>query len=282
MPKLSAYFRLIRFELPFSAGICVLLGQVLASGSFASFPLAFSGFMTIFCVSSSILVHNDIIDIETDRINSPDRPLSSNQVSRLESGLLALLLIMCALIFSYFINLQVFAYSIFLLITGFAYNILFKKYGILGNLLVSFSVGSTFLIGGLSTGNPINKMIVFFSVIAALIDLAEEIAADSTDVKGDLLIGSRSVAIVWGEKNALKISIFIFMLVIALTAIPFLFKWFNTLYLIPVLIIDLSIALSSFKLISANQKIRKIHIRRIYIGAAIGLLVFLIMRYFGV
>lgn len=282
MQKLSAFFRLIRFELPFSAGICVLLGQVLSLGSFASFPLAFSGFMTIFCVSSSILVHNDIIDLESDRINSPERPLSSKLFSRLEAVFFVLLLIMCGLIFSYFINLQVFAYFLFLLIIGFAYNILFKKYGIWGNLLVSISVGSTFLIGGLSTERPLNEMVIFFSVIAALIDLAEEIAADSTDVKGDLLIDSKSVAIVWGEKNALKISLLIFMLVIGLTGIPFLYNWFSNLYLIPILIIDFSIAFSCLKLIGADLIGRKIHIRRIYIGATIGLLVFLIMRCFGV
>ena len=107
-------------------------------------------------------------------------------------------------------------FSVGLAVIGFLYNRKFKKHGLAGNLLVSFSVGMTFIFGGLSVGLPFNKMVLFFGVIAALIDLGEEIAADSMDVKGDLLIESNSIAIRFGKEAALKVSVRIFFLVILL------------------------------------------------------------------
>ncbi len=72
--------------------------------------------------------------------------------------------------------------------------------------MVSFSVGMTFIYGALSVGLPFDLRAWFFGIIAALIDLGEEIAADAMDMEGDLLIHSNSLAIKYGRDFALKIS----------------------------------------------------------------------------
>jgi 4-hydroxybenzoate polyprenyltransferase len=51
------------------------------------------------------------------------------------------------------------------------------------------------------------------------------------DMEGDRQAGSSSLALVFGQQNALKISSLIFLFVIAASAIPFLLGWFAWIYL---------------------------------------------------
>lgn len=282
MKKIKGLIRLLRFELPLSAGICVVMGQLLALGEFASVFVTASGFLSVFSISASILVLNDYFDVETDKINAPDRPIPSNIVTPFEALLLSVFLLSLGLILSYFISKAALLCSIGLLIIGFLYNRKFKKSGLPGNLLVSFSVGMTFIFGGISVGLPFNEAVLFFGLVAALVDLGEEIASDAMDVKGDKLINSNSIAILYGKAIALKISSYIFGFVILLTAIPFIMNWFSLIYLIPITIMDLSIGYSSFKLLKSKNEEGRKFIRWIYLGATFGLLVFLIMRFIGI
>jgi geranylgeranylglycerol-phosphate geranylgeranyltransferase len=165
---------------------------------------------------------------------------------------------------------------------GFLYNRYFKKSGLPGNLMVSFSVGMTFIYGGATVGLPFNKIVLFFFIIASLIDLGEEIAADSMDIKGDILIESNSIAIKYGRTAALKISCLIFYLVIILSFIPFLVNWFSAVYMIPIGIMDVSIGYFSLRLLNSKNEDGRKFIRWIYLGATSGIIVFLLIRLSGI
>ncbi|HKI79678.1 MAG TPA: UbiA family prenyltransferase [Ignavibacteriaceae bacterium] len=282
MKKLRGYLKLIRFELPFSAGICVVMGQLLALGKFASINTTLFGFLSVFLISASILVLNDFFDVETDKINSPTRPIPSGLISLSEALYFSLFLLAAGFIFSFLTGFATLLISILLAVIGFLYNRYFKKSGLPGNLMVSFSVGMTFIYGGASVGLPFNKTALFFGIIAALIDLGEEIAADSMDIKGDLLINSNSLAIKFGKSNAIKISCSIFSSVMLLSAIPFIANWFSFIYLIPIGVMDLSIAYSSFKLLKSENEEGRKYIRLLYLGATAGLILFLGMKLVGI
>ena len=282
MRKLKALFRLLRFELPFSAGVCVVMGQLLALGKFTSTFLTIAAFLSVFLISASILVLNDYFDIETDKINAPDRPIPSKLVTPSEALYISVFLMVVGLILSFLIGIIAFICVILLSIVGFLYNRKFKRSGLLGNLMVSFSVGMTFVYGGISVGRPYNEVVWFFGLIAALIDLGEEIAADAMDVKGDLLINSNSLAIKYGKSFAIRTSTSIFFFVIVLTVIPFLFKWFSLVYLFPIIIMDFAIAYSAFKLFNSQNDEGRRYIRWLYLGATIGIIFFIIMRLFGI
>lgn len=281
MSKLKGLFSLIRFELPLAAAICVILGQLFALGYFAPLILTISAALSVFFISASILVSNDYFDIETDKINAPHRPIPSGLVSPAQALAFAVLLLLSGLILSLTISIAAFLFSMGLTIIGLLYNRKFKKHGLLGNLMVSFSVGMTFVFGGLSVGMPFNKVVLFFAVIAALVDLGEEIAADSMDVKGDKLINSKSIAIRYGKEKALRVSAFIFVFVIVLSIIPFLLEWFNIVYLIPIIVMDIFIGYSTFRLVRSKDEEGRKYIRLLYLGATFGLVVFLVMRMMG-
>lgn len=278
MKKLIGFFRLIRFELPFAAGVCVILGQLFALGKFASFYITSAAFFSVFLISSSILVLNDFFDVETDRINSPHRPIPSGLVTKTEALVFSVLLLLTGIITSHFIsNISLFI-SLALAVIGNLYNRFFKKNGFAGNLMVSFSVGMTFIFGGASVGLPFEKEVLFFALIAALLDLGEEIAADAMDMEGDKLINSNSVAIKFGREKALRISSFIFLGIILLTLFPFILNWFSKLYIIPIAVMDISIGFSALKLLNTKNDEGRRYIRFIYLGATFGLIIFLLMR----
>lgn len=282
MKKFKGFLQLIRFELPFAAGICVILGQLFALGEFPSVLIIVSGYLSVFLISASILVFNDYLDVETDKVNAPYRPIPSNLVSPSEALYFSIFLLSAGLIISYIISVTVLLISIGLAIIGFLYNSYFKKSGLAGNLMVSFSVGMTFIFGGATVGLSFNKTVLFFAVIAALVDLGEEIAADAMDIKGDELINSNSLAIKFGKTAALKISGYIFTAVVVLTSIPFILNWFSIIYLIPIGIMDVSIAYSATRLINSKNEEGRKYIRWIYLGATFGLIIFLIMRLIGI
>lgn len=276
--KLKGLITLVRFELPFSAGVCVVMGQLLARGNFAPVHVTIPAFLSIFFISTSILVMNDYFDIETDKINAPNRPLPSNIVTSTEALLLTAILTACGFILSSVINYTALLCTIILTIIGFLYNWRFKKSGLPGNLMVSFSVGMTFIYGGVSVGLPFNVIVWFFGIVSALIDLGEEIAADAMDMKGDALIDSNSLAIKYGKPTALKTSSIIFIFVILLSFVPFILNWFPAPYWVPILIMDISIGYPLYRLLKAHDNEGRKYIRWIYLGSTFGLLVFIIMR----
>ncbi|HSW56005.1 MAG TPA: UbiA family prenyltransferase [Ignavibacteriaceae bacterium] len=282
MNKIKGLLKLLRFELPFSAGVCVVMGQLLALGEFASTALTIFGFLSVFLISASILVMNDYFDVETDKINAPHRPIPSNLVTPNEALYFSLLLLLAGILFGYLISVTVLLISIVLAVIGFLYNRYFKKSGLPGNLMVSFSVGMTFIYGGASVGLPFHKMVLFFGLIAALIDLGEEIAADAMDIKGDQLIKSNSLAIKYGKSVSLKISGYIFFFVILLSFIPFILNWFPLIYLVPIGIMDISIAYPALRLLNSKNEEGRKYIRWIYLGAISGLILFIIMRFIGI
>lgn len=278
MRKITGFLKLVRFELPLAAGLCVIMGQVLSLGYFAPFALSLIAFLSVFSISASILVLNDYFDIETDKVNAPHRPIPSGLVTEKEALFFSLFLLFLGLSFSLYISLLAFAFSILLSFTGFLYNRHFKKSGLPGNLMVSFSVGMTFVFGGLSLGDPFNKLVLLFAFIAALIDLGEEIAADAMDAEGDKLINSKSVAIMYGKKRAIHLSSVIFSIVVLLTFIPLMFEWFPLIYFIPLLLIDISIIVPVVYLIKNQGENGRNLIRYIYLGSTLGIIIFLVFK----
>lgn len=83
--KLHGLWRLLRFELSFAAGSCVVLAEVLALGGWPPLWLGLAGFYSVFCIAAAVLALNDWFDVETDSINAPSRPLPAGVVTKREA-----------------------------------------------------------------------------------------------------------------------------------------------------------------------------------------------------
>ena len=276
--RLIGLFRLFRFELPFTAGVCVILGELLALGTSPNATEIILGFLSFFFISATALILNDYFDVEIDRINSPERPLPAGLVTKRDVVLLSVAVAMLGFIAGYLISVEAFFVVFVVWMLGFLYNWRFKKTGLWGNLLVSLSVGMTFIFGGITVGIPFERVVWFFGVTAMLIDLGEEIAADAMDIQGDREAGSHSLAIALGRENALKISGAIFLLVIAISIFPFVLDWLEWIYLFPLSLMDVVILYSTLKLLNPQTENRRRYIRWIYLSGLAAILIFLFIR----
>ena len=280
MRKLKGLVRLFRPELPFSAGVCVILGEIVALGGFPSLPQALLGFLSVFFISASALILNDYFDLEVDRVNAPGRPLPSGAVTPSEVLLLTAVVTVLGLSAASLIGWGAFVFSLAIWLVGVLYNWRFKQSGLPGNLMVAVSVASTFILGGMAVGRPFDMKVWFFSLIAFLIDLAEEIAGDAMDAEGDTLRGSRSLAILLGKRAALRIAAALFILVVLLAALPFFLGWMGIGYLLAVLATGAWTLYSTAQLVSSRTpEAGRGFMRRIYLGATFAMLAFIAAQF---
>lgn len=270
--------RLFRFELPMTAGLCVVLGQILALGELPSWTTVALGSTSIFCISATALILNDVFDLEVDRVNAPHRPLPSGAVTPRQAIVLSLVVAATGLVLSALLSTIALVAAFVVWVIGVLYNWRFKRSGLPGNLMVAVSVGMTFVFGGISVGRTDEWLVWWFGAIAFLLDLGEEIAADAMDADGDRLIGSRSLAIVHGRLVALRVSAAIFGLLVAVSLVPFVLGRLSLVYLVPIGVMDIVILVSTVRLLDPTSERPRDIIRSIYLSGTFAVLVFISLR----
>jgi geranylgeranylglycerol-phosphate geranylgeranyltransferase len=276
--KIKGLVRLFRFELPLAAGICTLLGELFALGALPAASALIFGFLSVFCISAAALILNDYFDVAVDRINVPDRPLPAGLVTRREVLTLSIAVMVAGFAAAALISLEALAVGVLVWVLGFLYNWRYKRAGLVGNLLVSISVGMTFIFGGLAVGRPFEIIVWYFAGLAMLIDLGEEITGDALDMAGDTEIGSRSLALRLGRDAALKISRAIFLGIVLYSSLPFLAGWLALTYLWPIVFMDAVILYSTWKLADPRTKAPRRYMRWIYLSGTLAMVVVLVIR----
>ena len=275
--KIKGLLRLFRVELPLAAGLCVLAGALIATGDTSDPQRLLLGFLVGFFLSSAALILNDYFDVESDKINAPQRPIPSGAVTPTEVLLLTMLTTSIGLAAAVLISIPAFTIAVLFWVIGIIYNWKAKETGLPGNLLVSSSVAITFIFGGITMGHPWNTMVWFFAVIVFFIDLGEEIASGAMDIEGDKKRKSQSVALTKGTQFAIHLASALFLLVILISIIPFILHWFGIPYLLMILLMDTIILISTLLLLRSSSPHKgRLYLRVIYLGATISLLAFLI------
>ncbi|WP_254767361.1 geranylgeranylglycerol-phosphate geranylgeranyltransferase [Salinilacihabitans rarus] len=197
---------------------------------------------------------NDYFDREIDRINRPDRPIPRGAVSprgalafsgALFAAAVALALVLPAL------ALAIAAVNLLALV---AYTEFFKGLPGLGNALVAYLVGSTFLFGGAAVGDVRPTLVLF--VLAGVSTLTREIVKDVEDVEGDREEGLHTLPIAIGERRSLQVAAVLLALAVLASPLPYLLGYFEEAYLLVVVPADavmLSAAYESFENPTAGQ-----------------------------
>jgi geranylgeranylglycerol-phosphate geranylgeranyltransferase len=276
--KIKGLVQLFRFELPLAAGICTLLGELFALGALPAASALIFGFLSVFCISAAALILNDYFDVAVDRINVPDRPLPAGLVTRREVLTLSIAVMVVGFSAAALISLEALVVGVLVWALGFLYNWRYKRAGLVGNLLVSISVGMTFIFGGLAVGRPFEVIVWYFAGLAMLIDLGEEITGDALDMAGDTEIGSRSLALRLGRDAALKISRAIFLGIVLYSSLPFLAGWLALTYLWPIVFMDAVILYSTWKLADPQTEAPRRYMRWIYLSGTLAMVVVLVIR----
>jgi len=177
-------------------------------------------------VSASYLVllaiysYNDVVDLNVDRINAPDRPLVSGRVAKKEVIRLVWILNGSALAIATMINLYTTLIVAILILIGILYShpkTHYKDIFPLKTLLTATGAAIASLIGGAAMDNlslyVIYAAMVFFAFECVLASLG-----DIHDLRGDKAAGRRTFPIVLGLMPTIVMMMIIIMS-IALTAV---------------------------------------------------------------
>jgi geranylgeranylglycerol-phosphate geranylgeranyltransferase len=248
---LTSYLTLIRPPNTLLIGLGVVIGEAIGLGKLPGLPEAVFGFLTASLMMAGTMVANDVYDVETDRVNSPQRPLPSGTVKTRDAVVLAVALSVAAIGFSALLGLWTFLTALLALALMVYYNTRGKRTGLIGNAVVSFNVALPFFYGGLAV-NSIRPLLFIFSVVAFLANFAREIAKGIADVKGDSLRQVRTLAVVRGTKVAAIASAGLFVIAVLLSFLPPFLETISWLYFPPVIAADVGFLYSASRLVS-NQ-----------------------------
>ncbi len=209
------------------------------------------------CISAGLIcaggnVLNDYYDIESDRINKPNRPVPSGIVKRSDALLMWALTSIGGLVISFFVGLKGVFIALIAFVFLFLYNSFFKNSILFGNITISFLTGLAFIYGGIAVGN-INGAFVP-AIFAFLFHFGREIIKDTEDIEGDKLAGLNTFPIKFGVKKSIYFATIIFLLLSIFTIYPYLFLGYSALYLLVVFCVDFVILYVIYSLFRNHSK----------------------------
>ena len=169
-----------------------VVGGLVARGLGVSVPVTLWLFLALAGASTALVtaggnVLNDLLDLEGDRVNHPDRPLVTGEISVASARGLTVGLFVAGVVVAVPVALAeplvaaILGAAIVLLL---AYEFRFKAVGFLGNLVVAFLTGMVFLYGAAAAGDAV--VLLPFAAMAFLATLSREVIKDMEDVAGDV------------------------------------------------------------------------------------------------
>ena len=237
---MNPYLEIIRPGNAILALISILL-MAFISGIF-TIPVLIACII-VFMVTGYGNVINDYFDHRIDAINKPERPIPSGRISLRNAKYYALILAslgnILAFLFLGILPELIVLTSTFLM---FYYAHTLKKKLLIGNFLISFLTGLSFVFGGIVVGATITS--IYLGFYAFLTTMMREIVKDMEDVKGDKLEGAHTLPITYGMKTS---SVFAasFMIFASITSPLLYFMGILTIWFLPILFVAIIIFLSA-------------------------------------
>lgn len=223
MVSLKAYFEILRPVNSIMIGVAVVIGELLAFGEVPPFfDVVVPGFFTGFSVCGGAMAINDFYDREIDAINVPSRPIPSGRMSPKEALVWGIVLYSLGVLSSLIINFGCGIIAVVFSVLSAMYASFLKSTGVLGNFIVSISVGVPFLFGGVALGGwdiPELSLAIFFTAVLA--NMGREITKGIMDVEGDAMGGVKTLAVRFGERAAAKVAALFFFSAVFVSQLPY-------------------------------------------------------------
>ncbi len=234
VPALRPALELVRPQNCAITFASVLLGGWLGAQSFP--PTLFLAALSASFIMAGGNALNDVLGVETDRINHPKRPLPSGRFSlrtaRIESVFLLALGAALGLALPLSATLTALGATAALV----AYNVRLKSVPLVGNLLVSLLCGLAFAFGGFAVEHPLPATIP--AVFATLFHFGRELLKDLQDIEGDRLLHGTTAPLYWSHRSIRVLISATYLVLILLTPLPFLQNLYGLPYLILVLLLN--------------------------------------------
>jgi len=272
--SVGSWFTLFRFGNSLTGLIGVIFGSLLAldqipKGDLASITILHGLSVWAFMCSWNAL--NDILDVEIDKLNQPNRPLPSGDISLNNAKILTAIL-MCfslfCLVYAGFISssiedgfedwapsILIWLLAIFLLTnyeSSSNYSLKLKDRGLPGNLAISLSVGMVILFGAAGVFEPTEPRVLSLFFIGLSYNLAREIVKDIEDMEGDE--GRNTLAMRIGVEKARVLAWMILLLTMVSILAPFALEIFPASHLLLIIPGLMTIFLVKRKLAYAEDR----------------------------
>jgi geranylgeranylglycerol-phosphate geranylgeranyltransferase len=223
-----------------AAGALTFIGAFVAGGLTSTVAVGAAVGATVLATAAGNAM-NDYFDRDIDRINQPDRPIPRGAVTPREALWFSLILFAGAVVLALTLPLAAIAIAVVNLLALVAYTELFKGLPGVGNLVVGYLGGSTFLFGAAAVGRITEAVVVLFA-LAGLSTVAREIIKDVEDIAGDRREGLNTLPIAIGERPALWLAVSLLAVALLASPFPYLQETFGWPYLAVVALADLAMA----------------------------------------
>ena len=272
--SVGSWFTLFRFGNSLTGLIGVIFGSLLAldqipRGDLASITILHGLSVWAFMCSWNAL--NDILDVEIDKLNQPNRPLPSGDISLNNAKILTAIL-MCfslfCLVYAGYISssiedgfenwapsILIWLLAIFLLTnyeSSSNYSLKLKDRGLPGNFAISLSVGMVILFGAAGVFEPTEPRVLSLFFIGLSYNLAREIVKDIEDMEGDE--GRNTLAMRIGVEKARVLAWMILLLTMVSILAPFALEIFPASHLLLIIPGLMTIFLVKRKLAYAEDR----------------------------
>ncbi|MFC4356534.1 geranylgeranylglycerol-phosphate geranylgeranyltransferase [Halobium salinum] len=226
-----------------AAGALTFIGAFtvlpLTSGSEDVAAMGFAVGATVFATAAGNAI-NDYFDADIDAINRPNRAIPRGAVSEREALVFSACLFLGAVVCALQLPPAAIAVAVVNLLALVAYTKFFKGLPGVGNVVVGYLTGSTFLFGGLAVLDsasdpyslptlPVGLLVLF--ALAATATFTREAVKDVEDLEGDRQEGLRTLPIVLGERPTLWLGVVAMVAAVAASGLPYLVGTFGRLYL---------------------------------------------------
>lgn len=249
--KIFSIIKIIRPLNFLIAFLSTVVGAIICiSGDYSINNILFAAISASLIISSGNMI-NDIFDIESDKINHPERPLPKGTLSKNHVILLLIIFNLIALILAFQINFIAFAIAFTAVVLLFLYSYKIKRIPFLGNIIVALLTGMVFIYAGVSVNNYLYAVIP--AVFAFLINLIRELVKDMEDIEGDKSANVFTLPQRIGFNNIKKIILLFSILLILFTTYPFLLSIYRIEYFIFVMIVVNPILVFILKSVYAND-----------------------------
>jgi geranylgeranylglycerol-phosphate geranylgeranyltransferase len=173
------------------AGTTVVLGYWLSGGALSMLSLTQMVIAAVCAVGYGNVV-NDILDVGSDRISHPDRPLPKNELSLSSATIICFFLCSFSIVNAFLVSTIHGIGTVVPLALLSLYAFYLKGTPLAGNIIVSLLVAYTIIFGGLSA--PQCNRLIIPALLAFLLNLAREIIKDLQDEEGDKAAGTITTA----------------------------------------------------------------------------------------
>ncbi|MFA5101758.1 MAG: UbiA family prenyltransferase [Candidatus Thermoplasmatota archaeon] len=173
-------------------------------------------------LSTGTMFHNDITDLESDKINRPKKPVPAGILKEKTVYYLGIALMLGSIFLGTFVNYpdkgalnwQCGILTLLLVLIGLYYNYYGKHHGLVGHMAVAFGVGAIPYWGGIAVFPDQPLLMLPLALAIFFQETGREIMVCAGDLVGDLKAGFKTTPIRHGRRRSMQIALLFYLLFI--------------------------------------------------------------------